>query len=118
LLRKAGRSSNRRQKIAIRESSFVRDGLVKKLRRSFVAEHLSDRLRRVIVDRTGLDGNFDFNVELAVDRGEFTDPSVSELDNITRLFTDLVDKLGLKLESQKGLVEVLVVDHAERPDEN
>jgi uncharacterized protein (TIGR03435 family) len=34
------------------------------------------------------------------------------------LFTALTEQLGLRLESQKGPVEMLVIDHAEKPSEN
>jgi len=34
------------------------------------------------------------------------------------IFTALQDQLGLKLESQKGPVDTLVIDHVERPSEN
>ena len=84
----------------------------------FVANYLSDRFRRIVVDKTGLSGAFDFSVELAMDRNEVRDPSVSERDIVAQLHTDLVQKIGLRLDAQKALVEILVVDHVEKPDEN
>jgi hypothetical protein len=49
---------------------------------------------------------------------EVADPSLPERDVSTRLYTDLVKALGLKLESQKARVEVLIVGGAERPGDN
>ena len=60
----------------------------------------------------------DMLAELTADRSEFTDPNISEQDNINHLMTDLVSKIGLRLESQRTPVEILVIDHAEKPDEN
>jgi len=85
---------------------------------SYLANYISPRLDRVVVDRTGLSGEFDFNAEVVIDRNEAADPNVPEREIAARLYTDLVKALGLKLESQKAPVEVLVIDHAERPAEN
>ena len=68
-------------------------------------------LRRRVIDNTGIIGTFDVHLEWAPDDGaaDGTLPS---------LFTALQEQLGLKLESTKGPVEVLVIDHVERPDAN
>jgi uncharacterized protein (TIGR03435 family) len=62
---------------------------------------------RPIVDQTGLEGLFDFDMPLPFPAG--TDP------NLPTLFTAL-DQIGLKLESRKMPVDILVIDHVEGPD--
>jgi bla regulator protein blaR1 len=90
-----------------------------------VLSHLTDRL---VVDKTGLTGKYDFKLEWAPQPDEFPPPpgdappgvlSPSPADpNGPSLFTALQEQLGLKLESQKGPVEIMVIDHVERPSEN
>ncbi|HWF11479.1 MAG TPA: TIGR03435 family protein [Bryobacteraceae bacterium] len=70
------------------------------------------QLGRPVVDRTGLIGTFDFTLEWKPESGADGYPEPS-------LFTAIQEQLGLKLEKQKGTVEVLVVDSALRkPIEN
>jgi uncharacterized protein (TIGR03435 family) len=78
------------------------------------------QLGRPVLDRTGLTGTFDFAFEWRpesvrpVQPGNDLDPGLQ-----APTFLDaLKDQLGLKVESQKGPVEVLAVDHVERPSEN
>jgi uncharacterized protein (TIGR03435 family) len=77
-------------------------------------------VQRVVVDRTGLDGRFEINLEWTPDRaplplnGDAT-PVSSDKPSI---FTALEEQLGLKLESERGPVEVIVIDHVERPVED
>lgn len=72
------------------------------------------RLGRPVVNKTGLDGVFDFNLDW-IPEG----PERKDADAGPSIFTALQEQLGLKLETQKGPVEVLVVDHMERaPTEN
>jgi uncharacterized protein (TIGR03435 family) len=83
----------------------------------FVASMLTSMggLDRPILDQTGLAGNFDFALEW-VFRPRAADPPA---DLPGPLFMDaLREQLGLKLESQKGPVEVLVLEHVERPSQN
>jgi uncharacterized protein (TIGR03435 family) len=63
------------------------------------------------MDRTGIAGNFDIELDYASEGAEdSTLPSV---------FTALQEKFGLKLTPQKVPIETLVIDHAERvPTEN
>jgi uncharacterized protein (TIGR03435 family) len=80
-----------------------------------VAGSLAILFRRPVVDRTGLTGVYDIQLELpplqpaAVDGG--ADPGVS-------VFTVLQEELGLRVEEGRGPVEVLVVDGVERPTGN
>ncbi len=69
---------------------------------------------RPVIDKTGLTGGFDFWIE-------WTPEDTSEVDNRESGGTfreALKNQLGLKLEPEKGAVEVLVIDHAEQPSEN
>ena len=71
------------------------------------AKLLSSRVTdRPVVDSTGLDGKFTFRLEW---EPEPDGPSV---------YIALQEQLGLKLESSKDLVNVLVIDHAEKPSED
>jgi uncharacterized protein (TIGR03435 family) len=76
-----------------------------------VVDGLSVLLDRKIIDKTGLTGLFDIHLELPPDS-----PSVD--DAAPSLNTVLQEQLGLKLESGKGPVEIIVIDHIERPTEN
>jgi uncharacterized protein (TIGR03435 family) len=60
---------------------------------------------RVVVDKTGLTGNYDFTLQLAPDESQ------------AAIFTAVQEQLGLKLESQIAPMQVLVIDHAEKPAE-
>lgn len=66
---------------------------------------------RIVIDRTGLDGEFD--VRLKFDRNNCGDDV-----NCVSVQDALQDQLGLKIEETKAPVEVLIVDHVERPDPN
>ena len=75
---------------------------------------------RVVIDKTGLEGNYDIDLTFTPDRlPQGTPPPgappISIDPNGPSLFTALQEQLGLKLESQRGPVEVLVIDHVERP---
>jgi uncharacterized protein (TIGR03435 family) len=66
---------------------------------------------RVVLNRTGLAGDYDFNLNWTQDRGQGIPADAS----YPGLFTALQEELGLKLKSQKGSVEVIVVDVAAKP---
>jgi uncharacterized protein (TIGR03435 family) len=75
---------------------------------------LAERLGRFtlhapVVDQTGITGEFDFKIEYS--------PGDPQPDAGPSIFTAIQD-LGLKLEPQHGELEVLVIDHAEKPDAN
>jgi len=88
-----------------------------------LAATLSRQLDRVIVDKTGLSGLFDANLEFAPLPGQFgsqlgADAGASDPAAPASIFTALQEQLGLKLEAQKGPVDVLVIDHVEKPSPN
>ena len=75
---------------------------------------------RPVEDRTGLAGNFDIDLDWTPDRPPPADaPALPATDsNGAGLFTALQEQLGLKVESRKNSIDMLVVDHAEPPTEN
>jgi len=92
-----------------------------------LAKVLSPRLARSVLDRTGLKGNYDFNLEWTPDPGEPMGrggpgegpPATPPADlSGPSIFTAVQEQLGLKLEPQKGPVEIIVVDGAEKPSAN
>ncbi|HEY4365400.1 MAG TPA: TIGR03435 family protein [Bryobacteraceae bacterium] len=72
------------------------------------ADTIAGFVDRPVLDKTGVAGIFDFRLEYSADRNSDSGPSV---------FSD-VQQLGLRLESDKGPVEFLVIDHVEKPSEN
>jgi uncharacterized protein (TIGR03435 family) len=87
-----------------------------------LARSLSLLVGRMVIDKTGLTANYDYTVEFTPDESvalQGAPPAVAQADpSKPTLFTALQEQLGLKLESQKGPVEVFVVDRAEKPSEN
>jgi uncharacterized protein (TIGR03435 family) len=85
---------------------------------------ISDLLGRPIIDKTGFSARFDVHLEFAPDEATVNGPfgqggGVPSTDSTTpSIFTALQEQLGGKLESGKGPIEVLVIDHVERPSEN
>lgn len=77
-------------------------------------------LDRPVVDRTGLSGRYDFDLEWAPDETQFggTLPEDAAGSPSPPLFTAIQEQLGLKLTATRGAVEALVVDKAERPSAN
>ena len=74
----------------------------------------ANELGRVVVDRSGVSGAYDLNVTWAPDTGA----SSSNAPTGPSLFTAIQEQAGLKLESAKAPVKVLVVDQLEMPSEN
>ncbi len=88
--------------------------------------HLTIELGRTVINKTGLTGLFDFRLEWTPDAsGRSAAAASSDPADLTTadaggpsLFTAVQKQLGLKLKSAKGPVEVLIVDHAEKPTGN
>ena len=78
-----------------------------------LTEELSRRLGRKVIDQTGLDGEYNFDLRWAPDVGDGDSPPDGP-----SIFTAVQEQLGLKLESGKAAVDAIVIDHIERPSEN
>src|SRR5579872_1572706 len=100
---------------------------------SFLAHALSRQLGRTVLDKTGLKGVYDFTLDWTPDESQgrmFMGPKDANLGaggppappppdaSGPSIFTAIQEQLGLKLESTKGPVEILVIDHVEQPTEN
>jgi len=88
---------------------------------------LSNLTNRTVIDRTGLTGTFDVDLKWAPDSALGTGPfgglppappgaaPPPQPSDAPELFTAIQEQLGLKLESQRGPVDVLVIDRVEQP---
>jgi uncharacterized protein (TIGR03435 family) len=84
---------------------------------SDLAYELADSLGGVVVDMTGLDGVYDFQLRWASD--DMSSAAASDANPAPSIFTALQDALGLALQRQKVPVDTIVVDHVDRaPTEN
>jgi len=92
-----------------------------------LATTLSSTLGAAVIDRTGIEGRFDVSLEWAPDPA--SQPLVTKSGTPApmpppdatpgpSIFTALQQKLGLKLEARKVPVEIIVIDHADRPSKN
>ena len=96
----------------------------------FLADSLSRQLGRTVLDKTGLKGLYDFNLQWTPDESQgrmFKGPPEGQGPGDgppppdasgPSIFTAIQEQLGLKLESQKGPVTIFLIDHVERPSEN
>ena len=69
-----------------------------------LASIVSNAVGRPVTDATGLKGTYDFTLH-------YTVAGLPESESVVTIFAALQQQLGLKLESKKGITEVLVVDH-------
>src|SRR5580765_393263 len=81
-------------------------------------------LDRPVVDQTGLQGRYDFVLTWTPDETQFggrggqAPPPADPANAPPGLFTAIQEQLGLKLESTKAAVDVVVIDRLEKPTEN
>ena len=79
---------------------------------TYLALMLVLETRRPVIDRTGISGEFNFDVDYApLDSNPATTAGAT-------IFTAIQEQLGLKLDSARVPVEVLVIDRAEKPAPN
>lgn len=69
---------------------------------------------RPVVDLTGLTGAYDFAIEATPESRLNRNPDPSEIS----IFTAVKEQLGLKLQAQKAMIEIMVVDRVEKPSAN
>jgi uncharacterized protein (TIGR03435 family) len=81
-------------------------------------EVVADVGGRTIVNRTGLDGQYDFNLEWSPQQTASVPSADDAASQAPSIFRALEDQLGLKLVPAKGIVEVVVIDHVEKPSAN
>jgi uncharacterized protein (TIGR03435 family) len=84
------------------------------------ADLLGGSLGQPVVDKTGISGGFDITFRWTPAEGEanYRDADRPLDPNAPSIFTAIQEQLGLKLEAEKGPLEVLVIDHIERPSPN
>jgi uncharacterized protein (TIGR03435 family) len=100
-----------------------------------LSRYLTGRMGRVVVDQTGLKGQYDFTLKISglpsLDEAkaavspnappDATKVAISAMLNdwsSSSIFTDIQKQLGLKLDADRAPVDNLVVDHVEKPSEN
>lgn len=71
-------------------------------------------VRRTVVDKTGFKGGFDVDLKWNPDEAA----TITGTDTAPSIFTAIQEQLGLKLESARGPVDVLVIDSVSKPTEN
>ena len=91
-----------------------------------LAQALSPMVGRVVLDKTELAGNYDFQLTYSLEGIGSAFPgggpplvngAPPQVDpNSPTIFTALQEQLGLKLDSQRGPVDVVVIDRAEQPN--
>lgn len=93
-----------------------------------LANQIAQQLGRTVIDKTDLKGDFDITLEWTPEAGHggggpFGGPPSGDGPppaggNGPTIFTALQEQLGLRLESTKGPVEILVIDDVSKPTEN
>ncbi len=86
------------------------------------ASQLSRQIGAAVVDKTGLTGTYNFNLQWKHSddetAGSTDNPSAENSGSSSSLLTAIQEQLGLKLEPHQGPTQVLVIDHIEKPAEN
>lgn len=78
---------------------------------------LSSLLDRPVVDKTNLKGYFDVRLQFAQQNGRGSTFGAAEQQDAS-IFTALQEQLGLRLESSRGAVDVIIIDSVQKPTEN
>lgn len=74
---------------------------------------------RPVLDKTGLQGRYDFTLQLTPNgKADVRETKRALHEEGFSIVTYALDQLGLKLESEKAMIEMIVIDRAEKPDTN
>lgn len=92
--------------------------IVKDVGMTWFVGSLSQKLGCVVIDQTGLTGEFDFSLQWAPDLGENSAVGQTRAGEGPSLFTALTEQLGLRLVSQRVPADVIVIDNVQRPSSN
>ena len=85
---------------------------------AMLAISLSGALNSVVTDKTGLTGLYDFNLRWSDPASVAANQTSTTLSDAPALTTALQEQLGLRLQPDRGPVDVLIVDRASLPTEN
>jgi len=90
-----------------------------------LARTLSNSLGRIVLNKTGIEGLFDINLQwtLEAPASNQVNPPANQVVTANApsgptIFTALQEQLGLRLESEKGMAQFFFIDRAEKPNEN
>jgi uncharacterized protein (TIGR03435 family) len=93
-----------------------------------LAHVLSGQLGRNVIDKTGLAGSYDYTLQWTPEDAAPPKPGGADGGSARNensndavgpsIFTAVQEQLGLKLESTKGMADVIVIDHIDLPSEN
>jgi uncharacterized protein (TIGR03435 family) len=115
--------------LQIRPNAFIGH----KVSMRWFTDALSAQVNRPVLDGTGLKGDYDFDIQYAPQDGKpdnvsdnSTEPDDEDDNNVTGtapistvpMFTAIREQLGMKVLTQKGPVEILIIDHAAKPSPN
>jgi uncharacterized protein (TIGR03435 family) len=86
----------------------------------YLVEALSSLVGRPVVDKTGLAGKYDYRLEWTPDETQVrSDEAAPQVEgNVPSLASALQEQMGLRLQSQKAPVEIIVIDRAEKASVN
>jgi uncharacterized protein (TIGR03435 family) len=87
---------------------------------AYLVEALSFLVGRPVVDQTGLDGKYDYKLDWTPDETQVrSDEAAPQVEgNVPSLASAIQEQMGLRLQSQKGPVELIVIDRAEMASVN
>jgi uncharacterized protein (TIGR03435 family) len=123
---KAGKNGSRLKPAGENEVlGFASSGYVRTFRKMPIAglvSFIAGTARQPVVDMTGLEGSYNFTIDLTPPEGTSSVPDgipkADTTDVFTRLREAVEDQLGLRIDPQRVSVENLIIEKAERPSEN
>jgi|HubBroStandDraft_1064217.scaffolds.fasta_scaffold10478_7 bla regulator protein BlaR1 len=96
---------------ASRNGGRVQTLTAKKSSMADLADDIARNLGEMVVDKTGIDGVYDFELRFTTDDLSY---NATDADSVPSLFTALKDVMGLRLRPEKVPVDIIVVDHVDR----